>query len=321
MFSDDRSIDDVRDDLERCYVSVDGEHLRRVDVGSAIDGSLIELAGLGDSRLAARGFALDAPARLRVYSVFEWVENARSAADYGWILDEKSREVVWQPRESDTRPGGGAQKNRLIDEELELPAGRYLVFFGTDDSHSLDGFNAAAPLDPLRWGITLWPGEGFDPSSFSVFDPVETERPWVELTRVGDGASRQQTLDVEREARLWIHALGEYDPDDGEFYDYGWITEFETGEVVWEMTAANTRGAGGAEKNRLFDGIVTLGPGRYALHFVTDDSHSFSGWNAAQPFDPTAWGIRVAPAPGTDPAAVTLPDRTDVGRSSGVLVR
>jgi hypothetical protein len=54
-----------------------------------------------------------------------------------------------------------------------------------------------------------------------------------------------------------------------------------------------TEDAGGASKNRMFDGVIALEQGSYIVNFTTDDSHSYRGWNAAEPNDPEAWGIKI----------------------------
>jgi hypothetical protein len=59
------------------------------------------------------------------------------------------------------------------------------------------------------------------------------------------------------------------------------------------MTWRNTRAAGGARKNRIFDGDVMLDSGAYELHYETDDSHAFPAWNAAAPREPRRWGVVV----------------------------
>jgi hypothetical protein len=79
-------------------------------------------------------------------------------------------------------------------------------------------------------------------------------------------------------------------------YDYGWIEEAASGRIVWEMTYRMTDAAGGAKKNRLFQGTLVLDPGKYAVHYRTDGSHSFNDWNAAPPADPEGWGIQVSRA-------------------------
>jgi hypothetical protein len=59
------------------------------------------------------------------------------------------------------------------------------------------------------------------------------------------------------------------------------------------MTYRVTEHAGGANKNRRFDGVIRLPAGNYVLRYATDGSHSFGDWNAAPPDDPEAYGITV----------------------------
>jgi hypothetical protein len=39
--------------------------------------------------------------------------------------------------------------------------------------------------------------------------------------------------------------------------------------------------------------ILKLNPGQYSLNYVSDNSHSYSQWNAEPPFDRDFWGIRI----------------------------
>ena len=78
--------------------------------------------------------------------------------------------------------------------------------------------------------------------------------------------------------------------------DYGWIEDAKSGRRVWEMTYRTTEHAGGASKNRRFEGAIKLPAGNYVLRYETDGSHSFGNWNAAPPDDPEAWGITVSKA-------------------------
>ncbi len=74
-------------------------------------------------------------------------------------------------------------------------------------------------------------------------------------------------------------------------YDYGWIENASTGDVVWEMAYSMTFHAGGGRKNRMVNTTILLDKGEYKLHYVSDDSHSFDNWNTDPPDDPTMWGI------------------------------
>ena len=54
-----------------------------------------------------------------------------------------------------TRDAGGADKNRMTDEEIRLEPGSYEVVYVSDGSHSAKGWNAGPPRDPINWGVTL----------------------------------------------------------------------------------------------------------------------------------------------------------------------
>ncbi len=274
-----------------------------------------------DPMTVSSGFSLERPTNLRVYSIYEKTENGREPVDYGWIVDLRTRERVWHPRDARPRRAGGGEKNRLVDEEIELPAGSYVLYFGTDDSHSFEQFHVAAPHDPFNWGIALLPGRGFEAASFRKFEPGQSATVLVEFVRVGDDAFHQQPFRVSRDATLHVYALGEYDYDDDQFYDHGWIVDAASGKTVWEMTGSNTDGAGGAEKNRMFDGLVELPRGDYILFYATDGSHAYDTWNSATPFDARSWGITVRHGPGFEASRFALIDEADLEQSGDYLVR
>ena len=76
-------------------------------------------------------------------------------------------------------------------------------------------------------------------------------------------------------------------------FDYAWIEDYNTGKTVWKMEYADTRRAGGASKNRLYDGLLYLEKGRYVLHYQSDGSHSYADWNDDPPRDKRNWGVTI----------------------------
>jgi CubicO group peptidase (beta-lactamase class C family) len=108
------------------------------------------------------------------------------------------------------------------------------------------------------------------------------------ISEVADNADKAVDFTLARETSVRVFAQGE--GAGGQMFDYGWIENAETGKAVWEMKAAETAHAGGAEKNRKVDATVSLPAGRYRLHYKSDDSHSFDDWNA-QPPEINFWGI------------------------------
>ena len=87
---------------------------------------------------------------------------------------------------------GGGRKNRLVDVERTFESGRYLLYYGTDDSHSFDEFNANPPYDPLNWGVAVFPGAEFDAQAFRTFVPGPLPQPpcvWLQKSPGSMGGS------------------------------------------------------------------------------------------------------------------------------------
>ena len=250
----------------------------------------------------------------------EYPRGDDEPADFGWILDLATGERVWDMSDRRGRRAGGASKNRVLDREFDLPAGRYLLIYGTDDSHSAEEFNADPPFDPHAWGVQLLPGEGFQRGAFRTFEAPERAAPLIDFSRARDDDFHEQAFRLSRETALHVYAIGEGVDDGWTWVDYGWILDASTRETVWEMDDRNTDPAGGAAKNRMFDGVVTLPAGDYVAFYVSDDSHSWEEFNAAAPFDPQAWGMQISAAEPSGASAVSLIDRDDVARASGMLV-
>lgn len=97
---------------------------------------------------------------------------------------------------------------------------------------------------------------------------------------------------MRRNGPVLFYGIGEV--SGGMFYDWGWVRDCSTGEVVWAMDAEQSAWAGGASKNRMSEAVADLEPGEYMLTYVTDDSHSGgSGWNSAPPWDVERSGATV----------------------------
>lgn len=252
-----------------------------------------ELTKVGSDRVERTGFTLSRPVEVRVWALGEG--SGGEMYDYGWILDAKTRAKVWSMDLQRTEHAGGGQKNRLADERIRLPAGSYLVHYVTDGSHAWDDWNTEPPFDPERWGITLFAaGADFDRAAVGPYVEAAGGADLAVVAPVADDAHQRASFTLERPTRVAIYALGE--GSGGEMYDYGWIEDAASGRIVWEMTYRATDRAGGAAKNRLYQGSLLLDPGRYTVHYRTDGSHAFDDWNAAPPADPESWGIRVSRA-------------------------
>jgi len=291
---------DLEDAIDECRMTLSSDNLnasqfRKFEPDGDLGNALVRHNRLGDSEHRETGFELSRDMDLRVYAVIEFPDDWRHPADHAWIRDARSREIVWEMEWRDTDPAGGARKNRKIDTTISLPKGRYVLVVGTDDSHSWEEFNAAPPYDPMNWGVTLLATKDSDRGAFKVIDIPDRGEPFIDMTRVRDYEFIEKAFRLKKKGTLQIYALGEYSSGDREFADYGWIQKADSDEIVWEMTRRNTRYAGGADKNRQFDGTVELEPGDYVAMYVSDDSHSYRRWNSDAPYDRRAWGMAIWP--------------------------
>ncbi len=250
----------------------------------------VSLAGLGDRISRSQGFTLGRAVDIRVYALGEGRDG--EMFDYGWIVDARTHRPVWKMEQRKTRHAGGDEKNRLFDGTLRLEQGSYLLYYVTDGSHSYPQWNSSAPMYGKLWGISLIPVKPADRDAFKPYVETRDRSIVAELMRMGDNARGQRRFTLERDADLRIYALGE--GNEGEMYDHAWMEEAETGRAVWEMTYRSTEHAGGARKNRLFNGVIRLPAGEYVLRYESDGSHSFSNWNADPPDDPLRWGATVS---------------------------
>jgi hypothetical protein len=255
--------------------------------------ALIDLTRARDDDYLEQAFTLKSPANVRVFCLGEYTGSGNEFADYGSIQDLTSGEIVWEMTRRNTEHAGGAEKNRIFDGTVSLPAGRYLASYTTDGSHSYRDWNSSAPYDRDAWGLSIYPGDGFKAADFAKVDASAAAAgdALVRLTRVRDDQERHQEFTLDKPTRVHIHAIGE--GSGGDMYDYGWI-EDERGRTVWEMTYRRTRHAGGADKNRSFDGEILLEAGTYTVVYITDGSHSYNDWNSDRPRHPEDWGITVS---------------------------
>ncbi len=252
----------------------------------------VQLTRVGDNKNLQKEFVLKQPAWIKIWAIGEGRDG--EMADYGWITASKNGKTVWTMAYDKTEHAGGSSKNRAFLGTIYLEKGTYVLHYRTDDSHSYGNWNARPPDSPKSWGISLYIMS--DADTLSMLNKVISTEEYkseilVRLTKIGDNEHRTKQFVLQKPGQLHILCVGE--GEDGEMFDYGWIENVKTGEIVWRMSYAETEHAGGARKNRRVNSYIHLPAGAYQVHYKSDDSHSYKSWNDDSPDNVNNWGITV----------------------------
>lgn len=252
--------------------------------------TIVSLISMGDHVTRSQGFTLRRPMTVRIYAIGEGFES--DMVDYAWVVDATRHKRVWTMSYENTDHAGGAEKNRVFDDTVRLEAGSYLVHYTSDGSHSYNNWNSSPPAEDRFWGVSVFPASGrLNPADVGPFVRGARGTVVAELVRMRNDADARAPFRLTRETRLRVYALGEGVGED--MVDYGWIEDATSGRTMWRMDYAETDPAGGARKNRVFEGVVTLPAGAYVLRYRSDGSHANSAWNDDPPDDPENWGVTV----------------------------
>ncbi|MDP8205414.1 MAG: two-component regulator propeller domain-containing protein [Candidatus Electryonea clarkiae] len=120
------------------------------------------------------------------------------------------------------------------------------------------------------------------------------------ILQASDNLTSQNAFEVSETSDYLIVCTGE--KSGSRFSDYGWL---ERGGVIWELSRENSRYLGGDYKNSIQIDLVTLIPGEYRLHYISDSSHSYDNWNMYKfPDHQELWGISIYPVPRNSVAAI-----------------
>ena len=116
--------------------------------------------------------------------------------------------------------------------------------------------------------------------------------PLSSLLQVGNSQNLSAPFELQESTEVLIIASGE-SVNKFDFYDYGWL-ENHKGIKIWEIGGGHVH-AGSHHSNRIKVDIIQLPPGRYHLHYKSDESHSYSNYlkNIPPPDRPELWGIQI----------------------------
>ncbi len=271
---------------------------------------------------------------IQIYAIGEL---CNTGCDYGWIEDARTGEKEWMMDWENTRAAGGMENNRTFDGFVDLAPGIYRAVYRTNGAHSVSRWEANPPYDPDGWGMTIY---GAAETIVSEFDPWIHSEPFIRLTGVGNNEHRMAQFSVNDTVCILISSLGEI-TSRGQLYDYAWLEDNESGEIVWKMSRENSLPGGGDKSNRVETAFIDVAPGAYTIHFKTDGGHAFDNWSLSKPSHPERWGVAVfsvsekpleedvitiIPSSGrfgtaTQAADVTAPGSVDLGESIVILER
>lgn len=269
---------------------VDDKNKNKVSVNENTDQYVLQLAPARDNDYLTQAFNVKKDMKVRVYCLGER-SGDYDMADYGWIVNTDTHETIWKFRERNSEYAGGAEKNRMINEEMELKKGNYMAYYVTDGSHAYREWNSSPPLIPDLWGLSILAVDNANDFVLLDSSPNSEKNVLAQIIKVRDNVHTNQTFTLDKDSKIRIYAIGE--GSGGDMDDVGWIKNRETGKIVWEMTYRNTDPAGGASKNRLYDGTILLPKGEYSVYYETDGSHSYRDWNSTPPHDQEHYGISV----------------------------
>jgi len=302
---------------EKYFMTVSGDkefspNSGREYIDKMADKAIVSILRTGDNEMETGRFGLKKETTLHVYCQGE--KEGREFYDYAWIYDLKTHEKVWPNNLTDYDRAGGGRKNFLAYQELTLPAGEYQVHYVTDGSHSFDKWNVMPPNDPQMWGITIWCDKD-DKANISM--NVKEHLPVVDLTRIRDNDFESQGFELTADMDIRVICLGEianYDLD-----DYGWIIDARTRETVWKYTRSKSEYAGGDEKNRIVNEVISLKKGKYIAYFTSDGSHSYRDWNAAPPHNQQLWGLSLWLTKESDESKIKLFDEDELNDENVIV--
>src|SRR5712691_587584 len=267
---------------------------------------LVDMQNLTPREHRVSVFVLTAPQDLTISAVGAepWPDRLRSRDDEhwqddeqttwpaaAWILDARTRAVVWDVRAVDTRRETNGL--RRFSGTVHLPAGTYEAHYASYPASSIS-WNGDLNLsfrEIIRLGRRVkYGGPYVETELYKQFglniegagriaspDDISAARGAFTASAIATlvpdrNSSIRKGFEITRPTSVEVYAIGELRRD-GDF-DFGWIVNADTRKRVWTMTYAGTDPAGGAAKNRMAHETLRLKPGPYVAYFACDDSHS-----------------------------------------------
>ena len=303
---------------------------------------IVEINDLRPEQIKSAGFILNADQNIKIeaYGIRPHSRMHRRAFTYSWILNADTRDVVWELSEADRDRVKRFENS--YEDNIDLKAGTYELYYAVypyfsndDDTYYyeddfgsfLSNFFGAIFSDERRDYRRIdfeklfirVEGDGKALSEDEIFAQHEKykDNALISFTRLRGEEYREQIFKVSKDTPIKIYAIGEVRRD-GQF-DFGWITNLETRERVWELDYRHSKNAGGSSKNRMSKEEIELKPGMYKAVYITDDSHHYNQWNTFPPYDPDFYGLTVTTENEKGTADITLLDKADTIESEPIV--
>ncbi len=293
-----------------------------VPLSDVIAGSEIVIKDLEPSSLEMITFTVSQSADVQIDAIGAGLKSGEYLFAYPWIIDARTRQLVWSMEEEITDEVSGSKWLRSYGDDITLRPGSYELIYYSGPPHYYFGDFGSGDFKGMLDDLGSWfdKSKGDYPDDDDIADKLSpryrvlltsdselrVERNSVErqasisLVRPGNDSYRKVDFSLSEDCELEIYCIGEFAGSAESMVDGGWIVDAKTRERVWDMSKENTNHAGGAMKNRRFHETIRLPRGDYTASYVTDDSHTWDDWNSPPPIDPAAWGLQVFAASESD---------------------
>jgi len=143
--------------LSRDYVNYSQGLIDLLKTKIALNNDITKITKVGDSQNLSAEFEVENTGNYLVITAGEGNEDDFPTMwDYGWLEDSHNK-ILWGMQEFDsTFHLGGALKNRMQIDLLQLNPGKYSLNYKSDDSHSFGKWNEQPPAVPDFWGIRIF---------------------------------------------------------------------------------------------------------------------------------------------------------------------
>lgn len=285
---------------------------------ASLAGTQVSIKDLEPNALEMVSFSVDRQADVEIQAVGAGLRSGEYLFAYPWIIDARTRQLVWSMEEEITDDVSSSKWLRSYDDEISLRPGSYELIYYAGPPFYYFGDMDSGDLKELLDGLGNWFEKGksdfpddeeierrlapkytvvlTSDDELRVDDAPPVRRAPISLIRPANDSYRKVDFQLTDDCDLEIYCIGEFAGSAESMVDGGWIVDADSRERIWELSEDNSDHAGGAQKNRRFHETVRLPRGEYTAFYVTDDSHTWDDWNSPPPIDPEAWGLQIFPA-------------------------